>query len=184
MPGILPEAIAGGLVYRQQDGLPTPPPNVQNAYPPLPEFLANCGLTALPSDCTARIEPRQINAIVSELLSFAECMDPNGPWDCTSLQNLCTAFTTWVSVHIIPAVIVSPTPPPNPAKDQLWWESDSAYMFIWYDDGSTKQWVQVASSAGAPGDGGASAIVDGSSIVGAGIVGDPFTVNIIDCGVW
>ena len=52
-------------------------------------------LTALPTNCDARIEPEQINAIVSELLSFAECLDPDGPWDCTKLSNLCKSFREW-----------------------------------------------------------------------------------------
>lgn len=97
MPGILPEQLAGGIVIRDAAGNPTNPANVQNAHIPAPLYVSTCELTALPSDCTARIEARQINAIVSELISFAECLDPNGPWDCNSLRNLCQAFAAWVS---------------------------------------------------------------------------------------
>jgi hypothetical protein len=97
MPGILPEATAGGLVYRDIDGNQLSPPGVQSAYSPPAAFVANCALTALPSDCTARIEAKQINAIVSELIALSECFDPNGPWDCNSVTNLCRAFTQWVS---------------------------------------------------------------------------------------
>ena len=107
MPGILPEVIAGGIVYRDATGSALHPPNVVNAYPPVPAFISTCELTALPSDCTARIEPRQINAIVSELLSFAECLDPNGPWSCESLTNLCSAFTVWAAAHVVHADGVS-----------------------------------------------------------------------------
>lgn len=96
---IFPEDIAGGLVIRDGSGNPTNPLNVQNAYTPAPAFVTSCLITALPSDCTARIEARQINAIVSELLSLAECLDPNGPWDCNSLQNLCNAFTAWAALN-------------------------------------------------------------------------------------
>lgn len=92
---------AAGVIYRDATGNPTNPPDVHNAYPPAPEFITTCEITALPSNCDARIEPRQINAIVSELLSFAECMNPNGSWDCNSLQNLCNAFTTWVTANPI-----------------------------------------------------------------------------------
>src|SRR6187431_2145141 len=106
MPGILPDALAGGLVYRDINGNPTNPPNVENAYPPLPPFLANCAFTALPSDCTARIEAKQINAIVSEMLSFAECLDPNGPWDCNSLHNLCVSFKTWAGINVSGTIYV------------------------------------------------------------------------------
>jgi hypothetical protein len=96
MPGILPEDVAGGLVIRDAGGVATNPPNVQNAYVPSAAFISTCELTALPTDCTARIEARQINAIVSELIALAECFDANGPWDCNSLTNLCAAFTVWV----------------------------------------------------------------------------------------
>lgn len=95
MTGIFPEAVAGGLVIRNPDGTPTNPPGVQSAYVPAPGYVSDCDLTALPSDCTARIEAKQINAIVSELLALAECFDPDGPWQCTAPNNLCMSFTTW-----------------------------------------------------------------------------------------
>jgi hypothetical protein len=41
--------------------------------------------------------PSQINAIVSEMLSLAVCMDPTGAWNCTSVNNLCSAFTAYAS---------------------------------------------------------------------------------------
>lgn len=97
MSGIFPEIIAGGLVIRDASGNPTNPPGVQNAYVPAPAFISNCELTALPSDCTARIEPRQVNAIVSELVALAECFDADGPWDCFSLGNLCNSFKTYAN---------------------------------------------------------------------------------------
>jgi hypothetical protein len=96
MGGILPTPEAGGIIYRDIAGVALNPPGVQNAYSPPATFVANCGLTALPSDCTARIEAKQINAIVSELISLAECFDPNGVWDCGSFNNLCAAFQQWV----------------------------------------------------------------------------------------
>jgi hypothetical protein len=42
------------------------------------------------------------------------------------------------------AVATQDTPPPAPRLDgQLWWESDSGDLYIWYDDGNSQQWVQV-----------------------------------------
>jgi hypothetical protein len=103
---IFPETIAGGLVVRDVDGNPTNPLNVQNAYVPVPAFVTTCPITALPSDCTARIEARQINAIVSELISLTECLDPNGPWDCNSMQNLCNAFNAWAAINNPPTAVI------------------------------------------------------------------------------
>ena len=95
---IFPDQVTGGgVVYRDIDGNPVPVLDVQNAYSPAPAYIINCPATALPANCEARIEPKQINAIVSELLSFAECLDPDGPWDCTTVTNLCHAFTAWQS---------------------------------------------------------------------------------------
>jgi hypothetical protein len=174
MPGILPEQETGGLVYRDAAGIPLNVPGVFNAYSPSQAFISTCELTALPSDCTARIEPRQINAIVSELLSFAECLDPNGPWDCNSLRNLCSSFTAWAAVSLT-VVVSGDTPPANPPTNQMWFESDTGMLFLYYDDGNTKQWVQVVGSA---------PVMDGKSIVGIGSVNDPYRVGLIDCGEW
>jgi hypothetical protein len=183
MPGILPDIeTAGGVVYRDVNGSPTNPPDVNNAYPPAPPFHSTCELTALPSNCDARIEPKQINAIVSELLSLAECWDPFGSWDCDQLRNLCAAFSAWAMRHT--PVIISDTPPPNPSVAQLWYESDSGYLFVWYSDEDSSQWVQIASGVGKGGGTGGGLLVDGVSIVGTGVIGDPYTVGRVDCGSW
>jgi Chaperone of endosialidase len=39
--------------------------------------------------------------------------------------------------------IVSVTPPSNPADNSFWWESDTGYLFLRYNDGNSAQWVQV-----------------------------------------
>ena len=147
MTGILPDSVSGGLIIRDAAGNCTPQPNVLNAYCPPATFVSTCALTALPSDCTARITPAQINAIVSELISFAACLDPNGPWNCAATNNLCTSFTEWAILNVA-NVVISDTPPTNPKQGMLWWESDSGTTFIWYDDGNTQQWVQIAPGSG------------------------------------
>jgi hypothetical protein len=132
-------------------------------------------MTALPSDCDARIEPRQINAIVSELVNLAVCLDPDGPWDCDTLSNLCNAFAAWAAIYAR-AIHVGDTPPSNPGKNQIWWETDTGFLLIWYDDGNTQQWVQMSD----PGN----IIMDGISIVGLGNVNEPYHVALVDCGTW
>jgi hypothetical protein len=179
MPSIYPDVAAGGLEVRDGSGNPTNPANVQNAYVPAPAYVTSCPITALPSDCTARIEPKQINAIASELYSFAECLDPDGPWDCYSLKNICTSFNTWAAINV-PIIYISDTPPATPKQNQLWWESDSGVLYVWYDDGNSIQWVQVIGT----GPGGASALMDGVSIVGLGSAADPYAVGLIDCGTY
>jgi parallel beta-helix repeat protein len=49
-------------------------------------------------------------------------------------------------------VLVSDTPPPNPGSNQLWWESDTSKLYIWYSDADSSQWVQIyAGPTGATG---------------------------------
>jgi len=43
-------------------------------------------------------------------------------------------------------VWVGDAPPSSPSQGTLWWESDSGNTFIYYDDGSSGQWVQFNSA--------------------------------------
>lgn len=45
------------------------------------------------------------------------------------------------------SVAVNSTPPPNPKDGDLWWDTDDANMYIFYDDGTTSQWVAAVSLA-------------------------------------
>lgn len=87
MSSAIPVAVSGAL--------PSTSTRVENAHTPGPNFDVSCDYLALPSDCTARILPSQINAIVSELMSLAECFNPDGTWNCNSQTNMCTNFTTY-----------------------------------------------------------------------------------------
>jgi hypothetical protein len=130
---------AGSVVIRDIDGNCLDVEGVHNAYCPPDTYEMTCELTALPSDCNARFEPRQLNAIVSELVAFAECLDPDGPWDCTSLKNLCHAFTAWYAANK-GAISVGPTPPADPPLDSLWWDSDDEILYVW----NGTDWVKVS----------------------------------------
>ena len=50
------------------------------------------------------------------------------------------------TVRVTPATISS-NPPPNPYHGELWWEDDTGDLLIWYQDGTSGQWV-VANSGG------------------------------------
>jgi hypothetical protein len=89
MAGLIPIAAAGGV--------PVSTASVKNAAVPAAPFVVSGTMSALPSDCTARILPEQINAIVSELMSLAACFAPSGTWTTASLNNLCSAFTSFVN---------------------------------------------------------------------------------------
>lgn len=97
---------------RAPDGTRSIPPavNPDVVHTPGADFTFNgCDQTALPSDCTARIDPEQINAIVSEFLAFIEAMTPTGTFDCSSVTNLADAFAAWSLANISPQVRVAST---------------------------------------------------------------------------
>jgi hypothetical protein len=99
MPGIMPDQMAGGVVVRNGAGAPTNPPNVVYAFVPPPAFVMTCPQTALPSDCTARVTPGQVNALQSEILALAATMNPTGTWNCNSATNLATMFSDWADAN-------------------------------------------------------------------------------------
>ena len=121
MTSILPSLVTGGaVIYRDAAGVALNPVDVTNAYAPPPTYISTCELTALPTTCEARIEPGQINAIVSEMIALAECFDPDGPWDCASVQNLCAAFNVWkvdgVRVNVHPPELAGDGSAANPIR--------------------------------------------------------------------
>jgi Collagen triple helix repeat (20 copies) len=47
------------------------------------------------------------------------------------------------------ATSIGDTPPVSPVAGQLWWESDSGILYIYFNDGDTSQWVQASAGPGA-----------------------------------
>jgi hypothetical protein len=45
------------------------------------------------------------------------------------------------------SVTVGDAPPDSPAQGDLWWDSGFGQMYVWYDDGNSRQWV-VANTFG------------------------------------
>ena len=58
--------------------------------------------------------------------------------------------TSWVQVSGGPTVVIQDTPPLNAQDGDLWWDSSpgSGQLFIWYDDGTSAQWVAASSVGG------------------------------------
>ena len=59
------------------------------------------------------------------------------------------------------SVPMSDSPPANPAQGDLWFDSSVAKTYIYYNDGSSSQWVQLNPSGGSDG-------VDGADATGGG----------------
>jgi len=44
--------------------------------------------------------------------------------------------------------VVGPTAPPSPAVGQLWWRTTDGNLYVWYDDGTSAQWVPAMATVG------------------------------------
>lgn len=187
MPGLLPDAANGGQIIRDAGGVCTNPPNVLNAYCPPAAFTSTCELTALPQDCTARIMPSQINGIVSELLCFAANLNPTGNWNCSSNCNLAAAFAAWAAanklvdgVTIIGAgTLLDPwRVDPGAVVDAICADDAVAVELAACLISSDADNILVQGTDGKlyvpPG----SQLADQDTILGNGLIGDEFRVNI------
>ena len=56
-------------------------------------------------------------------------------------------------------VPVTETAPLDPSNGQLWWDSAEGYLYVWYDDGTSAQWVIAVPSAGVETEPGTSVVV-------------------------
>jgi hypothetical protein len=68
-----------------------------------------------------------------------------------------------ISQGVPVTVFVSDSAPTSPAPGNLWWDSDSGVMSIWYQDADSAQWVQVSGNVAqnAPLDGGEYVLCNG-----------------------
>jgi len=53
----------------------------------------------------------------------------------------------WVSVGT-GAAIIAATPPAGAVNGDLWWDSDDGKLYIYYNDGTSSQWVGVGGASG------------------------------------
>jgi hypothetical protein len=60
-------------------------------------------------------------------------------WKWTGTQWTAQAVTTPTSAP----VYVSVSPPPNPIRGSLWYDSNNSYLNIWYTDLNGGQWISV-----------------------------------------
>jgi hypothetical protein len=63
--------------------------------------------------------------------------DPTAPLQLATKQYVDARIAT------VGGVTISDTPPASPTQGKLWYESDSGNTYIWYDDGTSAQWVMT-----------------------------------------
>jgi len=54
----------------------------------------------------------------------------------------------WVMQGAVPAFTISDTAPVGAVAGQMWWESDSGILWMYYNDGTSSQWVEVGGGSG------------------------------------
>jgi hypothetical protein len=75
--------------------------------------------------------------------------DPRAPTPPAADNDTSIPTTAWVNTAVSgalalkPSVIVNATPPASPIDNAMWWESDTGYLFLRYNDGNSAQWVQL-----------------------------------------
>jgi hypothetical protein len=52
--------------------------------------------------------------------------------------------TLWLPIGGTQALYVGDTPPATPGPNQLWWNSTTGVMYLWYNDGNSTQWVPAS----------------------------------------
>lgn len=58
---------------------------------------------------------------------------------------------TQVSASSMGGAAIGDSPPADPQHGQLWWESDTGRLFVWYVDVDSAQWVQTVPEGGGGG---------------------------------
>ena len=74
---------------------------------------------------------------------------------------------TAVGTPPAPSVTSSDTAPANPSAGDLWYRTDDSTLYVYYNDGSSNQWVGISGPSGPAGANGAAGAdgADGSSVV-------------------
>jgi hypothetical protein len=102
----------------------------------------------IPSSGVSGLDAKQAaqDAAIAAISQF-----PEAPVDNLTYGRKNAAWAT-----VVGGAVISDGAPPGPLQaGQLWWESDTGLMFIWYNDGNSSQWVPASVSppgpAGVPG---------------------------------
>lgn len=76
--------------------------------------------------------------------------DPKAPTPAPGDNDTSIATTAFVTAAVATGTssgavaFIGDSPPASPVHGQLWWKSDNGYMHIWYNDGTSSQWVVIS----------------------------------------
>jgi hypothetical protein len=125
------------------------------------------GVSDAPNDGTlyARVNPTWRHIVHTDITDWTATLAPyaltaNVPVASTTLPIAAgTAAigvgTTWARadhVHplaaVSPPVIISATAPTSPVPGTLWWDSVGGQLYVWFNDGTSSQWVIAVNTGG------------------------------------
>jgi hypothetical protein len=90
-------------------------------------------------------------------------------------QNFTELYTTGGGSGA--SITISDTPPGAPTAGSMWWESDTGRLWIYFNDGTSSQWVVAAGGTAQPSIGRTDGSAPGSGQVGERISAGPFTAS-------
>ena len=64
--------------------------------------------------------------------------------DASNITYVWTGYSWAIKAASGGGVSIGDVPPAAPGAGNMWWESDTGILWIYYNDGNTSQWVQAA----------------------------------------
>jgi len=141
---------SAGMYVRVSGGTVGPigaPPDL-SAYAPLasPTFT---GDPKAPTPATADNDTSI--ATTAYVKNVVAALPPSGiPEAPNDGQQYARQSLAWAAVAIPPSTSMADAPPASPQPGQLWYETDTGALYIWFNDGTSSQWIQIAGPTTAP----------------------------------
>ena len=165
-------AIAGQVVWAPSGGgIPDAPTDGQTYGRNTATWVVvsgGGGVSDAPADGTlyARVNPTWRHIVHTDITDWTTTLAPYAltssvPVASTTIPLAANATpaigtgTTWARadhVHplaaVAPPVIISATAPTSPIPGTLWWDSVGGQLYVWFNDGTSSQWVIAVNTGG------------------------------------
>jgi hypothetical protein len=164
-------AIAGQVTWAPQGGgIPDAPTDGQTYGRNTATWVVvsgGSGISDAPADGTlyARVNPAWRHIVHTDITDWTATLAPYALTSSVPLASTTIPLadgtaaigtgTTWARAdHVHPAaaipppVIISATAPTSPVVGTLWWDSVGGQLYVWYNDGTSSQWVIAVNTGG------------------------------------